>query len=805
MAKQTQIIFLEEWLKTNSGIGLKTELRNSSSTSARVIIQAWTDLRDSLQNQTLQPHQIQSLRNLVNSQTTVYVAEPQARLLLSILSSKTISLPSESFPLFLRLLYIWIRKSSKPTSSLIESTVEILSHLLSTQFRYHNDPFLFSEEVILLGALSSLSSASEKSRAVCLDLLCQLFKQSDRYIIVSSDQIVANILAGIGYALSSSSSSNHTFVRILGFLFGIWRDDDKLSVSISHTLMILHLVEWVISGLIRSKSLERIATFRQEALEIPKPDYPPFALVMAAAGALRASQRAVGNDLGQTRRSAEERIETICNDSLSGFHLKCISLALVRSGSISPRASFLHCLASAILTEIFPLKRLHMMIIQNLHGNGSSAEQVTNEVMEEHIDGTVFKEAGAITAVFCKQYLSADEDDKNLVENRIWEYCQDVYMGHRKVSFLLRGKSDKLLEDLEKIAESAFLMVVVFSSAVTKHKLDSRFSREMQIDISVKILVSFSCMGYFRRMRLPEYMDTIRAVFVNIQENESACASFVESMPPYANLTNQPGDSISPLTEYIWLKDEVQTARVLFYLRVISTCIDRVPASIFRNVVAPSMFLYMGHPNKKVARASHSVFAAIVSSGKDSDEDERAILKEQLIFYYMKRSLELYPEITPFEGMASGVVALVRNLPAGSPSIFYSIHCLVEKANNLFVEEDDELTENLLGGESDHRNRILDLLLRLLFLVDIQVLPELMKLFAGLISKLPKEVQDVVLNELHSQIGESDDVTRKSALISWLQSLSYICMQKTGGAETDKFTVLEPTDNTSPNGITARL
>lgn len=51
---------------------------------------------------------------------------------------------------------------------------------------------------------------------------------------------------------------------------------------------------------------------------------------------------------------------------------------------------------------------------------------------------------------------------------------------------------------------------------------------------------------------------------------------------------------------------------------------------------------YMRHPNEKVARASHSVFVAFVSSGKDSEEDDRMALKEQLVFYYIQRSLEVF-------------------------------------------------------------------------------------------------------------------------------------------------------------------
>ncbi|KAL6957984.1 hypothetical protein U1Q18_042130 [Sarracenia purpurea var. burkii] len=202
----------------------------------------------------------------------------------------------------------------------------------------------------------------------------------------------------------------------------------------------------------------------------------------------------------------------------------------------------------------------------------------------------------------------------------------------------------------------------------------------------------------------------------------------------------------------------------------------------------------MGHPIGKVAQASHSTFVAFVSSGKDSDENERVLLKEQLIFYYIQRSLEVikpiefhtdricglgYPQITPFEGISSGVAALVRHLPAGSPSIFYAIHSLVDKVHNLHREvmtQEADLWKNW-QRELEPCKKILDLLLRLLSLVDIQVLPSLMKQLAELISIFPRDGQNMVLNELYSLVAESDDVTRKPALVSWLQSLSYICSQ----------------------------
>lgn len=53
------------------------------------------------------------------------------------------------------------------------------------------------------------------------------------------------------------------------------------------------------------------------------------------------------------------------------------------------------------------------------------------------------------------------------------------------------------------------------------------------------------------------------------------------------------------------------------------------------------MARYIGHPNRKVARASHTLLVAFLSSAKDSEEDERNQLKEHLVFYYMQRSLEV--------------------------------------------------------------------------------------------------------------------------------------------------------------------
>lgn len=556
MARQGNIIFLEEWLRNISFSSNASNSGNASSSppsplpSARAIIQAWTDLRESLQNQRFPTHHLQSLKALVDSQMSLHVAEPQAKLILSILSSQNLGLPSEAYPLLLRLLYIWIRKSFKPSLVLIDSAVEILSRTFGTQFEHEKSPFFYAQGVLLLGAFCFAPSVPTKLKTVCLGLLCFLLEEDYR-LVSSSEGILPDVLAGMGYALISPA--NLHFIRILNSLFGIWGKEEGPCFGVCHGLMILHLVEWIVSGFVRSSYMDKLGIFAQETLENPKENYMPSALVMAAAGVLRAFNKSAlsGQGLTNLRISAENRMEIIAEHLVlksGGFPysdknpedrllLLCISLACARSGSVSSRGPLFLCLASALLTEIFPLQHFYMSVLDLPRGSGP----LIRNAVKKHLGSLLFKEAGVIAGILCKQYVIVGEENKCIVENIMWDYCRDIYKAHRQVALLLRGTEDDLLGDLEKTAESAFLMVVVFALAVTKHRLNSKFSLETRIDISVRILVSFSCVEYFRRMRLSEYMDTIRGIIVSVQENESACVSFLESMPSYVDLTTCPG------------------------------------------------------------------------------------------------------------------------------------------------------------------------------------------------------------------------------------------------------------------------
>ncbi|WOL13085.1 hypothetical protein Cni_G21854 [Canna indica] len=808
-SRPRQSLFLEEWLRAAAADASQPQ---SPPPAAAAILRAWADLRDPSSDA---PRLLSALLTLSRSRASLHVSEPQVKLLLSLLSSSSSAADSpllspDALPLLLSLLYAYLRKSPRPSPPLALS-------ILSLSSSFPPSP----HSVLLLGALAASPALSDASCLQCLDRFCSIL-DSNLPAIVHDVNFLPEILAGVGYALSRSEDDAH-LGRIINSLFRIWdAGAGGIRPALPHGLMVLCLFEWWVAGFLASKSSSRIDQLCREISAgrcKSRVFVPPFAVLMASTGVLRALRsnrveidprlrRLIEETIGYGAECAISRLESVSGFNISDDShvlLQCIALGLGRCGSVSFDASVFRCLCLALLNEIFPLQSLIVMPLEM--GN---VNYETNKV-KAHLGSPLFKEAGAVTAVYCNQYAAADEVSRAMVENYFWNFSQELYSSFRVAAWIYRGKSDELLEDLEKLGEAAFLMVVVFAAEVSKHKLKNKSSNEFRPEVSSRILVSFSCIEYLRRIRLPEYTEAVRRAVLTIQENSTSCASFIESMPPYVELTKAQGSVILERKGYNWSQDEVQTARISFYLRVLPACISLVPTSMFGERVAPTMFLYMQHPNEKVSRASHSVFVSFVSSGKDSDQDDRLDLKEQLVFYYMRRALEVYPGITSFEGMASGVAALVRHLPAGSPAILYCIHSLVEKAAELCrkaMSEDPTMWKNW-EGNSGPPKKVQDLLLRLIYLVDIQVLQYFLKQLAEFIIQLPKDGQNVLLDEMYSQVAESDDVTRKPVLVSWLQSLSYLCSQKMASSRADKDEKQESSissnENINLNRINARL
>ncbi|CAM0947424.1 unnamed protein product [Alopecurus aequalis] len=668
------------------------------------------------------------------------------------------SLPLASLPLAPRLLLLGALATAKSSKS-------------STSHSNSGSPST--------GNLGSGHNGDDPVAAVC-HILENLEQGSE-----SCDGIDHLALAGIGQALASADELR--FGRIIGSLVRICGRMGNLGVGVR----VLKLVEWLVLGFVEARRMRNV----QVLFEVVSPEkcesegYVLFPVVMAACGALRALRvAAVRHRLDfdpklkeapeRTIRFAAERatVEGRQDDDLRRVLLQCVALGLTRCGQVAFHESVLKCVCTALLEELLPLPHLLRMSIKS--PDGKSAELVKDQV-KQHQDSILFSEAGPVTGVLCNQYSFADEHAKDYVETRVCEYALELYHHLRAAVLLHQAKQNDLLEEIDKVAQAAFLMIVMFAAEVTKHRLDAKSSGGFQPEVAVRILVSFSCVEHLRRLRLPEYTEAIRRAVIVNQENATATALFIESMPSCAELTSKPDLLTFDGTRYTSYVDEVQTSRILFYLRVIPTCITHIPVHIIRDKLAPVMFLYIQHSNEKVTLAAHSVMVSFLSSGTDTDQDNREALKEQLSFDYVGKSLEVYPGVTPFDGLASGVVALVRHLPAKSPAILFCVHSLVVKAKDLCITAmvQDRSLWRSWEESTEPCKKVSDLLLRLIFLVDIQSFSYLLKELAEFVTWLPKEGQNVLLDDMHAHVADSDDVIRKPVLVSWLQSLSYISSQ----------------------------
>uniref|UniRef100_A0ACD5TBZ1 Uncharacterized protein n=1 Tax=Avena sativa TaxID=4498 RepID=A0ACD5TBZ1_AVESA len=735
------------------------------------ILSAWSHLRAATPSS---PSTLAALETLHLHRRSLHLSSAHLELLLPLLPLH----PRLVTPLLATAPHL-LPASSLPLASLPLSPRLLLLGTLATAKRTKSSTSNSSSGRPSTGNLGSDHDGDDPVVAVSR-ILEDLEQESE-----SCDGIDHLALAGIGYALASADELR--FGRITGSLVRICGRIGNLGVGVR----MLKLMEWLVLGFVESRKMRNV----QVLLEVISPEkcesegYVLFPVVMAACGALRALRVAAVRlrlDFDPKLKEAPERtirfaaeratVEGIHDDDLHRILLQCVALGLVRCGQVTFHESVLKCVCMALLEELLPLPRLLRISVKSPDGN--SAELAKDQV-KQHQDSILFREAGPVTGILCNQYSFADEKAKDYVETRVCEYAQELYHHLRAAVLLHQAKRKDLLAEVDKIADAAFFMIVVFSAEITKHRMDANLPGGLRPEVAVRILVAFSCVEHLRRLRLPEYTEAIRhAVIVN-QENASASALFVESMPSCAELTSKPDLLTLDRTRYNYYMDEVQTSRILFYMRVMPTCITLIPDHIIRDKLAPVMFLYIQHSNDKVTRAAHSMMVSFLSSGTDTDQDDREALKEQLAFDYIGRSLEVYPGVTPFEGLASGVVALVRHLPAKSPAILFCVHSLVVKAKELCstaMVQDRSLWRSW-EESTEPCKKISELLLRLIFLIDIQSFSYLLKELAEFVTWLPKEGQDVLLDDMHASVADSDDVIRKPVLVSWLQSLSYISSQ----------------------------
>lgn len=313
--------------------------------------------------------------------------------------------------------------------------------------------------------------------------------------------------------------------------------------------MVFKLVDWLVSSYIASSSVDKIRAFGSEITNLEKCNekrYPEFAVLMACCGTLRAfkigSSRYKFEIDTNIKESVEIAIGIFAQNAVLGsgngdnsLLIRCIALGLVRCGQIGFNPYIVKSLCIALTNEVFPLKSLIQSSLQISNGDFLTK-------LREHMEGVLFKEAGAVTGVLCNQYFVSDEPTKELVETLIWDYSRELYSSLRCAILVHKRKSNNLLlNELEKTAEAAFLMVVVIANEVSKSKLNPKPGGVAKPEVSVRMLEAFSCVEYLRRVRLPEYTDPVRRAVLAIQNDGALSSDFLVSMPSYDELTGKSG------------------------------------------------------------------------------------------------------------------------------------------------------------------------------------------------------------------------------------------------------------------------
>ncbi|KAH8944402.1 hypothetical protein BDL97_13G108100 [Sphagnum fallax] len=475
--------------------------------------------------------------------------------------------------------------------------------------------------------------------------------------------------------------------------------------------------------------------------------------------------------------------------------LRCISLAVSRNRFFPPNSLILQSLVIVLLNDLLSLHNIYIaqtndlqrqMMTMDSHHTGS-ALGVALEHLEMKVKGTLFQEVGAIARALCEQYKLANEETQVHTELGLWAFLQDLYTNHRCFRSLSGRAPEASTGALEKVLISTFMTVLMFFSRAIEDTTAGckMFGGER----AAQALDCLSCVEFCRHVQMQEYGALVKRTVLLVSMNQTATIAFVRFLPPYNSIIHGPGNPQVNERVYHWSLDEVQTARMSFYLRVLPLCLRKLPEAIFANTVAPIMFLYLQHPLEAVAKASHSLFASFLTTETEDkvkysltalgNEPPEAELREQLAVYYIERALEKFPAGTLFDALVFGIAAIMYQLPPGSPAAVHCIQVLVQKAIALQSMQNQSKSQEERSDKgvdmSEDAEKIQLLLLHLILRVDLQILPELLKQMARLILGLPTEAaRSAALEDAFEIITSTNDYTRKPMIIPWLQSLAFL-------------------------------
>ncbi|KAG0577771.1 hypothetical protein KC19_5G180500 [Ceratodon purpureus] len=844
---------LEDWLVAASAPPSSNSQAQASAKApgalpaARQIAEAWGKIRECVQQGVLDISHAEALSLIERQHSSIHVADSHVKLLLAVLTAvrcENVELLGQARAGSTLVLSAWVRKTFLNTTAKPLKQAEDLLHVLiesackSLQDRPVSDAYL-NRTILLLGLVCSLPHISDGQRDMCQSLL-SVELLARKHVIVQGELSV--VLAGVGYAMTGGHGSSS--VSVLSAVLSLWSLDnegldfrDVQGPPLRVALMIFHLLEYVGLAIFSKKNIHALAVLGAVATDIAQrtsgmsPLATKCAAVMAAAGLRRgliqsrtgSSNSPVEQEMQRLILSLELEVVRICEDAMKHLeqskiyptpgdvkwkfsesalkHMhRCTALAVARSRGLPCHPAILQCLAITLLTDVLSLQDVYSAQIEDLKRPLSDVHQFGSALgfamqrLELHVDSSLFHEAGAIARAMCEQYKPVTEEYQNRSELLVWQFTQELYIGHRTFTVLGGRPSGSGNEAVEKILISSFMTVLVFYSRAIDAQAGMQAGNLVIAEKAARALDSLGCVEFCRRIQMQDYGILVERCVSYLSEHPSAARAYVGFIPPYDNVVHWPGPSALNNMSYDWSRDEVQTARISFYLRVLPSFLSNVPEVTFSNDIAPLMFLYLQHPTEVVVNAAHALFAyflGLESSEPSSDrvdvfglEPAQVNLREKLSIYYVTRALETFPGVTPFDALVYGVAAVSKNLPPGSPATLHCINLLVQKASTLKPMSSGVGRQKIGGAEEElddlgDAEKLQLLLLHLIRRVDLQVLPELLRQTAQLILGLPPQARTAALQNAFEVVAGSSDYMRKPIVIPWLQSVAYLATHPT--------------------------
>lgn len=303
---------LEDWLRKVASPPSSSTLKFAPP-SVHQIAHAWGQLRTCAQTGNLKPQHLVALILLKECGRALHVAEPQATLLLSILSSVSsvdAAALGQARGSAAMLLSIWIRKAfefkggSSSRRASVKNAPEILNAIVDSSLKALNscggkDAFV-SEVILLLGCLCGAAQLQEDSRRICQEVIARECLQQRRAIVQGR---LHEALAGVGYAITSSHGPR--LAALVRALLLLWSDGQDVGKKdhmsdcpcLEDGLVLLHLMEWCGSTFTSQPQLAGAAVVQVMVEELSqskidnKTSPVNCAIVLSAAGLLRSFHR----------------------------------------------------------------------------------------------------------------------------------------------------------------------------------------------------------------------------------------------------------------------------------------------------------------------------------------------------------------------------------------------------------------------------------------------------------------------------------------------------------------------------------